>query len=65
MTPDKTPSVKRLTVERYEDHAWGGVKYGVWDHEWKTWRDDIGWFMTEDAAHRAIAAHGFAARHAR
>jgi hypothetical protein len=54
---DRSGNTLRLTVERYNDHAWGGVKFGIWDHEWQTWRDDIGWFLSEEAAQQAVDGH--------
>ena len=47
----------RYAVKRVDNRQWGGIQWAIWDRELQTWADDIGRFLTEDAASRALAKH--------
>jgi hypothetical protein len=46
----------RYTAELVDNHSWGGAQWWIWDHEHETWADDLGHWLTEEAAQDAADA---------
>jgi hypothetical protein len=46
----------RYEVYVLDDRTWGGKRFQIWDGERMTWADDLGSFLSYDAA-KLVADH--------